>query len=301
MKKLPKLCARYIDCASMFCADCGAKMYNHRRRNERYRKDMYTKGKVRWIKPEDEYNCSNYILGSQKHLEQCSSHSIRTWVVKALVLETIKETCNYAVTNEDEFKELICKLSSGRKIDAGKTINQRIKKTEKRYSEVNRLIKKLYEDNISGKLSDKRFDMMLKDYETELAELETRLEADKAELEEINTDKANADLFMELVKKYTDFEELTPAMINEFVSKIVVHQAEGVGANRKQEVEIFLNYIGRIEIPHEEVELTEEEKAAQEKERIRLEKKRESSRKYMARIREEIRRERDKELAEKTI
>ena len=285
----------------MFCADCGAKMYNHRRRNERYRKDMYTKGKVRWSKPEDEYNCSNYILGSQKHLEQCSSHSIRTWAVKALVLETIKETCNYAVTNEDAFKELICKLSSGRKIDAGKTINQRIKKTEKRYSEVNRLIKKLYEDNISGKLSDKRFDMMLKDYETELAELETRLEADKAELEEINTDKANADLFMELVKKYTDFEELTPAMINEFVSKIVVHQAEGVGANRKQEVEIFLNYIGRIEIPHEEVELTEEEKAAQEKERIRLEKKRESSRKYMARIREEIRRERDKELAEKTI
>ena len=119
---------------------------------------------------------------------------------------------------------------------------------------MNRLIKKLYEDNISGKLSDRRFDVMLNDYEN-------GLETDNAELEEINTDKENADLFMELAKKYADFEELTPAMINEFVSKIVVHKAEGIGAGRTQEVEIFLNYIGKIEIPHKETELTEEEKA----------------------------------------
>lgn len=285
----------------MFCADCGAKMYNHRHKTARYRKDIYTKGKGRWIAPQDDYNCANYNLGRQKYQKQCSSHAIQTWAVKSLVLETIKETCNYAVANEGEFKELICNLSSDRKSDAGKTVRQRIKKNEKRYGEVNRLIKKLYEDNISGKLSDKRFDVMLKDYETELAELENSLEADNAELEEINTDKANADLFMELAKKYTDFEELTPAMINEFVSKIVVHKAEGTGADRTQEVEIFLNYIGRIEIPHEEVELTEEEKARQEKERIRLEKKRASNRKYMARKREEIRREREKALAEKAI
>lgn len=178
----------------------------------------------------------------------------------------------------------------------GKTVRQRIKKNEKRYDKVNRLIKKLYEDNISGKLSDKRFDAMLNDYESELAELENSLETDNAELEEINTDRENADLFMELAKKYTDFEELTPAMINEFVSKIVVHKAEGIGAERTQEVEIFLNYIGKIEIPHEEIELTEEEKAQQEKERIRLEKKRACNRKYMARKREEIRRERNKAI-----
>lgn len=78
-------------------------------------------------------------------------------------------------------------------------------------------------------------------------------------------------------------------------------KAEGIGVDRKQEVEIFLNYIGRIEVPHEEAGLTEEEKAEQEKERIRLEKKRASNRKYMARKREEIRRQRETELAEKAI
>ncbi len=97
---------------------------------------------------------------------------------------TRKETCNYAVANEGEFKGIICKLSSSRKADAGKTVRQRIKKNEKRYGEVNRLKKKLYEDNISGKLSDKRFDAMLNDYETELAELENSLETDNAELED---------------------------------------------------------------------------------------------------------------------
>ena len=185
---------------------------------------MCIAGKGRWIAPEDDYNCSNR--------QQCSSHGIQTKAVNALVLETIRETCNYAVANEDEFKGIICKLSSDRKADAGKTVRQRIKKSEKRYDEVNRLIKKLYEDNISGKLSDRE----------------------------------NADLFMELAKKYTDFEELTPAMINEFVSKIVVHKAEGIGSGRTQKVEIFSNYIGKIEIPHEETKLTEEEKAQQEKE-----------------------------------
>lgn len=285
----------------MFCADCGAKMYNHRYKSKRYRKDIYTKGKASWIRPEDVYYCSNYELGRQNYQKRCLAHTIQTKAVKALILETIKETCNYAVSNEREFKELISNLSADRKKDVEKTIGQRIKKNEKRCGEVNCLIKKLYEDNVSGKLSDKRFDMMLMEYEAELAELERNLETDNAQLKEISIDRANTELFMGLTKKYTDFEELTPAMINEFVSKIIVHEAEGVGADRTQEVEIFLNYIGKIEIPHEEVELTEEEKAQHEKERIRLEKKRASNRKYMARKREERRRERDKELAEKAI
>lgn len=94
-------------------------------------------------------------------------------------------------------------------------------------------------------------------------------------------------------------DSLKITALYERLSKIVVHKAEGIGAGRTQEIEIFLNYIGKIEIPNEEAELTVEEKAQQEKERIRLEKKRACNRKYMARKREKIRREREKELAEK--
>ena len=82
------------------------------------------------------------------------------------------------------------------------------------------------------------------------------------ELDRISRETVNAEKFLALVKKYTDFSELTPAMINEFVEKILVHQAEGKGASRTQEVEIFFNFIGKVEIPRKEIELTEEEKAA---------------------------------------
>ncbi len=88
----------------VFCADCGAKMYNHRHRTARYRKDIYTKGRGSWIAPKDDYNCFNYNLGRQKYRQQCSSHGIQTKAANALVLETIKETCNYAVANEGEFE-----------------------------------------------------------------------------------------------------------------------------------------------------------------------------------------------------
>ena len=107
-------------------------------------------------------------------------------------------------------------------------------------------------------------------------------------------------MFISLASRYTDFEELTPAMINEFVSKVIVHEAEGIGANRTQEVEIYLNYIGRIELPQEEPpELTEEEKAAEAKRIEKIEKHRAANRAWAAKRREAVRAERAKQEAKK--
>lgn len=285
----------------LFCADCGSKMYNHRHKTGRIRKDIYTKGKQRYIPPEDNYNCANYNIGRQRYAKQCTSHSIQTWVIRQLVLDTIKETCDFAVSNEPEFLELVSSSSAASQKDMVNKARQRMKANEKRCEEINRMIRKLYEDNVSGRLSDKHFDRMLSEYEKEMSDLEQQIENDRNTINTLETETNNVEHFLELARRYTDFTELTPSMINEFVSKILIHEAVGKGAGRTQEVEIFLNYVGKIEIPHEEVELTEEELQAQEKERIRLEKKRESNRRYMARKREEIRRQRDKEQSKKAI
>lgn len=269
----------------MFCADCGAKMYHHRRASGSYRKNIYSKHGYSWHKPENRYECSNYTLGRQKYDNYCTAHNISTKAVEQLVLETIRDTCNYAMASEREFKDLVADVSAEQRTENVKSLKKRIRKNEKRCGEINRLTKKLYEDNISGRLNDKIFETMLTEYEAELSELEKSLEDDRQEVERLSTEENNTELFMELARRYTDFEELTPAMVNEFISRIVVHKATGIGASREQEVEIYLNYVGKIEVPHEEVELTEEEKAEQE----RLERKRASNRKYMARKREEIR------------
>lgn len=197
--------------------------------------------------------------------------------------------------------KLVSSSSAKTQQDMAVKAKGRIKANEKRCEEINRLIRKLYEDNVSGRLSDKHFDMMLSEYEKEMSVLEQQIENDQDTISTLETELDDVERFMELTKRYTDFTELTTPMINEFVSKIIIHKAEGKGADRTQEVEIYLNYVGKIELPQEQIILSEEELLQQEKERIRLEKKRTSNRKYMARKREKIRRQQAKEKAKTAV
>lgn len=183
--------------------------------------------------------------------------------------------------------EQVCSASSERQAKAAKAIRQRKQRSEKRADELSRLIRKLYEDNVNGRLSDKLFEQMLHDFEAELESLTESVTQDEQELDRISWETVNAEKFLALVKKYTDFSELTPAMINEFIEKILVHQAEGKGASRTQEIEIFFNFVGKVEIPHEEVELTEEEIAAIAEQERRRAKKAEYNRRYMQKKRKQ--------------
>ncbi len=136
---------------------------------------------------------------------------------------------------------------------------------------------------------------MLHDFEAELEGLTDSITQDQQELDRISRETVNAEKFLALVKKYTDFSELTPAMINEFVEKILVHQAEGKGASRTQEVEIFFNFIGKVEIPRKEIELTEEEKAALAEQERRRAKKAEYNRRYMEKKRRQWKEQQERE------
>ena len=138
---------------------------------------------------------------------------------------------------------------------------------------------------------------MLSDFEAELSDLTEIISQDQQELERISRETINAEKFLSLVRKYTDFSELTPAMINEFVEKILVHQAQGKGASRIQEIEIFFNFVGKVDIPHKEVELTEEEKAALAEQERRRAKKAEYNRRYMEKKRRQWKAQQEQEQA----
>ena len=264
----------------MFCADCGAKMYNHRGKAGNAR-DWAGRPNGKKRPDRDEYNCSRYDLGNQHYDKYCTTHLIRTAVVNELLLEAIKGVCDYALNNEAEFMAQVCSASEDRQEKAARSIRQRKQRNEKRTDELTRLIRKLYEDNVSGRLSDTLFEQMLRDFEAELSDLTEIVSQDQQELERISRETINAEKFLALVRKYTDFSELTPAMINEFVEKILVHQAQGKGASRIQEIEIFFNFVGKVDIPHKEVELTEEEKAALAEQERRRAKKQNTIRRYM--------------------
>ena len=269
----------------LYCADCGAKMYNHRGGAGRARN---WKGELNGKRrpDRDEYNCSTYNLSRQSYDKQCSQHYIRTEVVSKLVLETIKAVSDYVITNEEEFINRIYSSSRDKQKESIKSLKRKIAQDTKRVNELNMLMKKLYEDNISGKLSDKRFEFMLSEFENEQDTLEISMENAKAEIEKYESDTVRADKFIELVKRYTDFSELTTPMLNEFVEKILVHEADYSSGERVQEVEIYLNFIGKFELPVKEP--TAEEIAEHEKLKARRAKKAEYNRRYMEKRRKRI-------------
>ena len=269
----------------LYCADCGAKMYNHRGGAGRARN---WKGELNGKRrpDRDEYNCSTYNLSRQSYDKQCSQHYIRTEVVRKLVLETIKAVSDYVITNEEKFINRIYSSSRDKQKESIKSLKRKIAQDTKRVNELNMLMKKLYEDNISGKLSDKRFEFMLSEFENEQDTLEISMENAKAEIEKYESDTVRADKFIELVKRYTNFSELTTPMLNEFVEKILVHEADYSSGERVQEVEIYLNFIGKFELPVKEP--TAEEIAEHEKLKARRAKKAEYNRRYMEKRRKRI-------------
>ena len=240
----------------VFCADCGAKMYNHRGIRKKANGKEY---------PSDFYNCSTYRLTIERETKQCFSHNVSTKALTELVLETICTTASYAIQNKEEFIQKVRSISQVRQQEAAKELQRKVSKAKKRIAELDMLIKKLYETYAMGKLEEKRFEMLSAEYEKEQDELEQTLASDQASLDQFNEDTDRADKFLALAKKYTDFSELTAPMINEFVEKIMVHAPDRSTGERIQEIEIYLKFIGKFDVPMPEP--PPEELAAEEKRR----------------------------------
>ena len=203
--------------------------------------------------------------------------------MRELVLEAIRSASTYAIKNEAEFIQKVRNASEVRQAETVKALKQRVRREQKR-AELDGIIKKLYESYAIGKISEKRFDVLSAEYEQEQETLEASIQKAQADLENFEADTAKVDHFMALAKKYTDFSELTTPMINEFVDKIVVYEADRSSGERVQEVDIYLKFIGKFDVPIPEP--TPEELAEQEQLRKKRAKKAEYNWRYMAKRRQ---------------
>ncbi len=262
----------------IYCADCGARMYNHRKAGgTRY---VHANGKSYNRPPSDMYTCSTSHNARSRFKEACSLHTIRTSVVRELLLEVIKSASGFVRANEVEFIRQVREASTIRQEETAKAHKKRLAKDKKRIGELDTLIRKIYEDKVSGSISEKRFEILYSGYEQEQTELEQSIAILQAELDSFEADSVRADKFIEIARKYTDFTELTTPMINEFVDKIVVHEADTLTGERQQQVEIYLNFIGKWEAM---ADMTPEELAEEAKKNRR----RVTQRKYEAKRRKE--------------
>ena len=264
----------------VYCADCGEKMLNHRKkRTPELDRDGNPTGKI--LPGHDYYSCRTQINAKVRRLDRCSTHFVRTEVLRELIREAICYARDLALSDEEAFSERIREEQGRQDAARREELQEHAAQCRKRCDELDNLIEKLYEANVSGKIPDHRFRQLSDKYEKEQAKLKKEIGEADAQLANEKKRSQDAEAFIGLARKYTEFADLTPAILNEFVDKVLVHEPTKDNGEREQEIEIYLKVFGKVEIP--EAERTPEELAEEERLRRRRAKGREKAKRYRER------------------
>ena len=217
----------------LVCADCGSNLHFH-----------FNQGN-----PEIKYfNCSNY----KGNRGTCgSTHYVRVDFLEQVVLGEIRRLTKYAGLYEDDFLKEVIGHSRQAEETERRLKEKELKSLLARDDELDGLFERIYEDNVSGKLSDDRFAKMSRRYEEEQKELSEKIKKLRSEIEKQSSRAASTDMFVSIVRKYTRARKLTPRMLNELVEKIEVYNAEKIDGEWVQRLRIQYNCVGEMNIPNE--------------------------------------------------
>ena len=218
-------------CDLLYCADCGSKLWfnvNHPNDKIRY------------------FNCSNY-RGNRGTCD--STHYIREDALEAIVGLELRRLVSLLKSDEERFTAILekecCKDAAERK----RSCESVIAASTARLAEIVRICRRLYEDNLSGKVADKMFAEMSAQYAEEEELLRSRITESRRQLAEMQEAGNEKDSFLTAIRRFMEMETLTPQILRELIDKIVVYQAEGLGKNRTQHIEIHYRFIGTVDVP----------------------------------------------------
>ena len=209
-----------------YCADCGQKLY--------YCTSKYFESR------QDHFVCST----SRKGKKECSTHFIRATILEQGVLAHLKYVIGTVASYENQFRKV---LGVKQKAEVKKELSAKKKllsKSESRIQELDLLFQRIYEDNVSKKISDERFEMLSENYEKEQAELKQIIEKLSTEISETEEQSDNVERFISKVHKYFDLQELTPSVLNDMVKRVYVHAPQELDGKRTQEIDIVYDLVG---------------------------------------------------------
>ena len=215
----------------LYCADCG----NH-----------LTIQRVARNRKMDNFSCATY---RKKKKGLCSCHRILVSDLETIVKEDLQKVCEYVFLHEKEFTDEYLSGSKRETVKFQAKTKAELKRLSERQEEIGKIIRKLYEDNVNGRITDERFDFLAKSYEDEGNELKTKIQEFKNALASSVQDEEKLSKFLKVVKSYTEIEELTPEILNSFIEKIYIGETEKYDGRKMQEVEIIYKFIGAINLP----------------------------------------------------
>ena len=215
----------------LYCADCGSKLH-------------FATGK-NMTPQQDCYRCSRY----KSNTGDCTMHFIREETLKLFVLQRIFDVTALSFDDAMAFEEAARKQRFQEAEKEAKKRKREIAQAEKRIAELDRIFKRIYEDDISGTISHERFLKLSADYEAEQKELTEHVKTWRDAVEAFEQDQADFASFAAIVRKYVGIRELTPTIVNEFVKKIIVHAPDKSSGHRRQKIELVWNFIGEVNLP----------------------------------------------------
>ena len=200
----------------VYCADCGKKMYLCRATS--------------LTADQEHLKCSTYSLDK----DACSAHFIRTIVMKEIVLSELNKLLVNVRENEEKFVQAAMNNSVQNQSSELSKAKKALKQSEKRIAELDRLFTRLYEDNVSGKISDERFEMMSAGYEDEQKKLKATASKLTAYIDTAKQKSTDVNDFIKVVQKYEHITELSPEIMHELIEKIIVHAPDKSSGHRTQ-------------------------------------------------------------------
>ncbi len=216
-----------------YCADCGAKLYFCASKSIEQDKEFF--------------RCSSY----KDNTGSCTIHFIRNVILEQLVLEAIRNVSEYVCQFEPIFLYMFEKQFSLYKAQELKSAKQKLSQSKKRVEEIDKVVAKLYEDNVLGKIPDDRYERLSANYEKEQRELSQAIAIAEQEISESEQKNIDLKVFLKEIRKCTDLKELTQEIVNTLIKKIYVHNPEKVDGHKKVKIDIEFVAVGLISIPNE--------------------------------------------------
>ncbi|MBQ8636766.1 MAG: recombinase family protein [Clostridia bacterium] len=229
----------------VYCADCGSKLYFCASKSITEKQEFY--------------RCAAY----KENTGTCSIHYIRDIVLRQLVLETIQKVAEFVQGFEPVFVYLFAKKNAEGREKSIRAMKLKAEQSKKRIAELDKLIERIYTDNVMGKISDERFAIMSNNFETEQKQLREALTEIEQSIVVAETEKVDMKRFLETIRECTDLKELTPAIVNTLIKRIEVHNSIVVDGVKRVPIDIHFTAVGLISLPDEKelLELIEEIKA----------------------------------------
>lgn len=264
----------------VYCEDCGKRL-SYSSPQSQHRPDGKT------YDADSSFRCPTY----KSMYGECTMHYIKSSTLDKLVDEAVRKVARYVLRDEQAFLEQVRELTSADQKQTQSEDKKELVNIKKRIAELDNYIKRLYEGNASGKIPDRQFEKLMVQYDSEQQELEERVKEIEVSIHEIQQESENGQQFVHLVQKYRDLTEIDQTALNEFIDKVVVHEATGGRtADRSQQIEIYFNFIGQFMVEDTEEELLMQEQEAQRladlKERERKDRRNETVRRYRQRKKE---------------